>query len=201
MVAQQLSPLAPDESIASFFEHIEAGYTDISRHYHSMEHIAEMMNCYQECADLFSFPREAVYAIYLHDFVMDFSGVKDNEEKSADEASLFLVEHGMKQKDVEIIREMILGTRHLLPPPLSIDAQLVADLDLVSLALPWDDFRANTEKIRQEYSAVPTELFHERQKAFLRKLIEVKPSIYLTDFFREKYEKQARENIMHYCTS
>jgi predicted metal-dependent HD superfamily phosphohydrolase len=129
---------------------------------------------------------------------MGFNGSKEDEEKSADEASSFLVAHGMKQKDVEIIREMILGTRHLLTHPLSLDAQLIADLDLVSLALSWDDFRANTEKIRQEYSSVPTEIFHEKQKAFLKKLIEVKPSIYLTDFFREKYETQAKENIERY---
>ena len=77
------------------------------------------------------------------------------------------------------------------------DAKLMADIDLATLGQPWEKFNRNRKNIREEYSRIPYENF----AAGTRKIFEgfmnkqKRPSIYQTEFFRNKYEVAAETNM------
>lgn len=75
------------------------------------------------------------------------------------------------------------------------DAKLIADIDLSSLGTPDEIFDENRRLLRKEYAEVPEELFMQGNSAFLKSLLDGRPSIYSKQFFRDKYEAQACKNI------
>ena len=79
--------------------------------------------------------------------------------------------------------------------PRNNDARLMVDIDLASLGTPPEIFDQNTANIRKEYSHVSDDHFRRGRAQFFKKMLENRPSIYLTPYFRERYEAQAQENI------
>jgi len=69
------------------------------------------------------------------------------------------------------------------------------DIDLASLALPWDQFEENGRRIRREYAHVPEPEFRAARAAVLERFLR-RPHIYATAFFRERLEERARANLM-----
>ena len=57
--------------------------------------------------------------------------------------------------------------------------------------IEFDEYEQN---IRREYSWVPEDQFRQGRSAILQMFLD-RDSIYLTDFFKGKYESQARENL------
>jgi predicted metal-dependent HD superfamily phosphohydrolase len=84
------------------------------------------------------------------------------------------------------------------PDDFSEAQQLMADIDLAALGLPWDAFLRNTENVCKEYemsdSVVERGRIAEGNAVFLAKMLE-RPRLYYTEAFYQKYEEQARENI------
>lgn len=93
----------------------------------------------------------------------------------------------------ERVAELILATRHDIPPK-DFDAQVMVDIDLASLGYPEKVFEKNTAKIRKEYKNVPEVIFRKKRREILESFLK-RPNIYLTEFFRNKYEAQAQRNL------
>jgi len=74
------------------------------------------------------------------------------------------------------------------------DIQLLLDLDLIPLGAPYEAFKATTAAVRQEYSHISDKAFKDNRRAFFSKLIK-RPRLYGTDFWYERMENQARDNI------
>ena len=70
----------------------------------------------------------------------------------------------------------------------------MTDIDLSILGREVKRFDEYEHQIRQEYAWVPELTFIEGRFAVLKKFLE-RESIYATDFFRQKYEAQARANM------
>jgi len=81
-----------------------------------------------------------------------------------------------------------------LSPPTDSDPKLFADIDLSILGQAAAAFDEYERQVRVEYSWVPEPAFCAGRSAILRSFLE-RPSIYGTDFFREKYEAAARRNL------
>ena len=90
-------------------------------------------------------------------------------------------------------KELILATKHDVPP-LNHDARFLVDIDLASLGYPEREFNKNTARIRAEYNWVSKETFNRERAKLLQSFLD-RPSIYLTEFFHNKYEAQARKNL------
>jgi predicted metal-dependent HD superfamily phosphohydrolase len=74
------------------------------------------------------------------------------------------------------------------------DAPLMVDVDLSILGRPTQRFDEYEDQIRQEYSWVCPEQFAAGRSAVLQSFL-ARPAIYCTEFFRNKYERQARDNL------
>lgn len=174
------------------FNSLVAAYSQKHRHYHTDKHID---HCLQELDSALSIALEAAeveFALWFHDAVYDpYSS--NNEERSADLACSLLMRHDVRAERVERIRAHILATRHEAPATTP-DSQLVVDIDLSILGAGDVTYAAFETNVRQEYRWVPSILFRRKRAEILESFL-ARPQIYSTEFFRSRYELQARRNI------
>ena len=174
------------------YELIATLYTNSPRYYHNLSHIENCLLVFDETGYLAAHPNEVRMALWLHDAIYD-THAADNEKMSAEFAYWLCVTIGLSHDFSERVARLILATTHD-PHPLDIDMNLVTDIDLSSLGSPAEVFDRNGENIRREYLCVPREEFDRKLAERLKKFLD-RPRIYYTNFFRQKYEAQARSNL------
>lgn len=172
-------------------------YWEPHRKYHNLVHIGQCLDEFEkeeEQAGLAKVPEAVEFAIWFHDIIYNPRS-KTNEEDSAKVAKKICKEIGVSREFTEKVSELILYTKHQeTPPEDNIDARLIMDVDLAKLGSSPSVFDNYTRKIREEYSHMTEKEFAMMIKRSVTKLLS-RDSIYLTDYFKEKYEKQARRNL------
>jgi predicted metal-dependent HD superfamily phosphohydrolase len=88
---------------------------------------------------------------------------------------------------------MILASRHIAPA-IRADARYMVDIDLAGFGHPWLEFRRTTNLVRAEFPHKSDAEFARGLAPFLKSLV-ARPSLYGTDFFRERCEGTARRNV------
>ena len=102
---------------------------------------------------------------------------------------------GVDDKIIDRVIRLILTTKHREADLIQRnDEMYIIDVDLSILGKPREEFDEYERNIRKEYEWVSDEQFKENRSAILKRFI-ARPSIYYTDFFREKYEEQAKSNL------
>jgi predicted metal-dependent HD superfamily phosphohydrolase len=167
-------------------------YAAPDRHYHGQPHIDACLRLFDEVRSQFADPDAAELAFWFHDAIYD-AKASDNEEQSADLAAAMLSACGVSPKHIDVIRELILATKHNATPT-DADARLLVDIDLSILGTDAATFDAYERAIRQEYAHVPDDAFRAGRAAVLRKFL-ARDRIYATETFASRYETHARENI------
>jgi predicted metal-dependent HD superfamily phosphohydrolase len=166
-------------------------YGSNERAYHNLGHIKQCLQELDGARDLADNADAIEMAIWFHDLVYD-TKQKDNEEKSAEEffnkTELLLPEEFRKK-----VVDLIFATKHQELPE-DLDSQIMVDIDLTILGQPEEKFNEYENKIREEYSWVSQEDFLSGRKKVLESFL-ARQKIYLTDFFRSKYEAEARTNL------
>lgn len=180
----------PEADILKYWTALEKIYSQKSRHYHNLNHLKEMIICFEEYQSELHFPDEVLYAIFYHDYIYN-STRKDNESKSAEFAIQILPEHSTLNK--ERISKLILATKNHQCGD-NEDEKWLIDFDLKILSKDWDNYITYFQQIRKEYSIYPDLLYNPGRKKTLQHFLE-HDYIYQTDAFRTKYETKARENI------
>jgi predicted metal-dependent HD superfamily phosphohydrolase len=164
------------------------------RVYHGWSHIAEMLNhTYEIPPGIIQDPIRLRAAILFHDVVCIPQG-KDNEGESALFATKFYRCHTMA-----LISNLIIATAHEFPfKTYGDDRDVICDIDLATLGAEKDRFDLYRFNIAKEYHGFCTpESFDVGTLTFFKKLHDqaLRDSIYRTDFFRNRYELLARDNI------
>ena len=188
--------------LSSFvFDQLMYQYAEEERHYHTIEHIYDCLVRLDEYVaanpDLVK-----VYvnlpalkaAIWFHDVVYNAVS-KHNEASSAAFAGRwigYIDSPGMLLGVPALIRATTHKNDALVPNDLT--TQLMLDIDLASLGYEPKVFDQNGRDIRQEYSFVPDLTFYMARAKILRGFLD-RPRLYNTDWFFDRYEKQARENL------
>ncbi|WP_409416003.1 hypothetical protein [Flavobacterium sp. PS2] len=169
---------------------LEKAYSNKSRHYHNLTHIADMVKCYDTYLQKLEFPNEVLYAIFYHDYIYK-SSKKDNELKSAEYALSILPENIVF--DSQLVFDAICATQqhkhHIIE-----DINWLIDFDLKILSRDWDEYQIYFEQIRKEYSIYPDFLYKPGRAKALKHFLE-NEFIYQTEEFRNLYEEKARINI------
>ncbi|WP_460734446.1 HD domain-containing protein [Lysobacter tyrosinilyticus] len=184
---------------------LQAAYAAPPRAYHNFAHVEEVLRHYNDVANGpgWNQPEEVRLAVLYHDAIYE-AGRKDNEARSADLA----VEHvgrWMPGGDIDTARvaELInLTARHgsLKPGEVDRDAALFLDCDMAILAADAATFAAYDRGITAEYRGkVPAWLFKLNRRRFLKALLG-KERIYLSDWFHERLDAQARINLRRAVT-
>ena len=161
-------------------------YQEPHRHYHTLEHVAGMLHAGRTA------PLDAVQAmaVWFHDAVYDPRSDR-NEADSAEFAGSRLRAAGWAPGDVERVQRIVLDTRAHVPTVPGAD--VVLDLDLMSLAAPWPEFRRNTERIRAEYAHLDEAAFAEGRRRFFAAMLARERLFHSA--FGSAWEAPARANL------
>lgn len=194
-------PSSLDKLIHANYDDLAEVYTAPGRYYHTLDHINDGLNKLDEIRSLHlsSTPDVIEMAWWFHDAIYDATS-SVNEESSAKMANTALNTLGLSNElyfhlHLRIqVAELILATKHDLPP-ITDNGRLIVDIDLASLGTPPEIFDLNTANIRKEYAHVSDDDFARGRAGFFRKFLEQRPSIYLTEYFRNLYEAQAQKNL------
>jgi predicted metal-dependent HD superfamily phosphohydrolase len=174
------------------FEELVASYEEAHRAYHRFDHVIDCLRVFDTVASAADRPAEVEAAIWFHDVVYDPKR-DDNESRSANLAAHVLRDAGVDEAAARRILELVLATRHEVPPKTQ-DERLVLDVDLSILGRSPPEFLAFEEQIRSEYQWVPADVFHERRAAVLERFSRREPLFYTAEL-RSRFESQARANL------
>lgn len=183
--------IGADGSGKEAFDRLLKMYGEKGREYHNFVHIAHVLRELDEVKELAA-DRQVELALWYHDAVYD-TRAKDNEEKSAE---LVGEEFGKTKVNAQLVEKsklLVLATKHQKSPETH-DEKLLVDIDLSILGRPEKEFDEYERDIRSEYAWVPEEQFRQGRKRILQSFLD-RSTIYSTDFFRNKYELKARENL------
>ena len=181
--------LAPD---AQTYGALIKAHAEPHRAYHTLDHIAACLRHLDDVRDQTQRPDEIEMAFWFHDAVYEpFSTT--NEEDSAEWAADWLQDQGLDKSAISRIADHILDTKSH-DTPASLDGRFMLDIDLSILGTPvsiYDQFEVN---VRREYRRVPRFIFRKKRKAILESFL-TRERIYGTEYFHNKLDGQARENL------
>jgi predicted metal-dependent HD superfamily phosphohydrolase len=174
------------------FDELVQQYGEPHRAYHTLNHIQDCLQEFDQARALVEQANEVELALWCHDVIYDPQAA-DNETRSAAWAGKILMEGGVATKAIMRIQDLILATRHNTPPDRP-DTALLVDIDLASLGYTAATFDRNNAAIRHEYQQTPAATYRAARIRVLESFL-ARPAIYQTEWFHDRYEVQARENL------
>ncbi len=167
-------------------------YAEPHRAYHTAQHLKECSKHFEQARSLAADPGAVEIALWFHDAIYDTRS-SDNEDRSAAWAVRVLADVGAPAQLQNSVQAMILATKHSATPA-SFDAALTVDIDLSILAASATRFDEYEAQVRHEYAWVPEEAFRGARAKILHEFL-ARPRIYFTEFFSDRLEVPARENL------
>lgn len=189
---------------------LELAYATPPRAYHDFSHVAEVLRHYDVVAAGPGWlqPLEARLAVLYHDAIYE-PGRKDNETRSAafarTEIARWLPGTGVDADRVAGLIELTARHGQLRPEEfgktaVADDTRHFLDCDMAILGAEPPMFDAYDRAIAAEYRGhVPGWVFRINRRRFLKSLL-ARPRIYLSDFFHERFDAQARANLRRAVT-
>ena len=194
----ELAPGAHSDAVQAVGADLLRRLGEEHRRYHTARHVVEMFWALEDLEEAgFVSARQAALArvaAWFHDAVYDTSSSGgENEVDSAALAVRDLAALGFADEDVETVRDLVLSTHdhELSGTPL---AAAFHDADLWILSSPPGRYDEYTVQVREEYAAVPDDVFRAARASILRPFLD-RESIYATAFARESWEDAARANL------
>jgi predicted metal-dependent HD superfamily phosphohydrolase len=178
----------PDVGAAHLVALLSA-YREPHRAYHGVDHLAHVF------AEVDGVPLRdpaVEWAIWYHDAVYR-PGKRDNERRSAALARVTLEQLGLERLAPRVVQLVEATATHEAGSE-DAAARLFLDADMAILGAEPATYARYTLAIRREHRDIPAFLFARGRRAFLRDVL-ARPSIFTTEHFRRRYERQARENV------
>lgn len=170
-------------------------YLEPQRYYHSLEHIRHCHDMFDQCRALLQQPQAIELAIWFHDAVFE-PGKCDNERLSADlYLQLSAAVHDAPTR--ALVERLIMATLHDGENLDDSDACYMVDIDLSSFGLPWPEFLRDSNNLRRENARLGDAEYYRKQTGFQTCLL-ARERFFQTDFFAERYEQQARDNLARF---
>ena len=179
-----------ENTIQDNWLNLEKAYSRKLRHYHNLNHLRKMMDCYDLYRSHLENPNEVLFAIFYHDIIYKVTR-KDNELKSAQYAVAIVPDNS--KLDKELVYNMICATQHHQHNE-NEDINWLIDFDLKVLSKDWSAYKIYFEQIRKEYRIYPNFLYKPGRAKALKHFLE-NEFIFQTKMFRNLYEEKARTNI------
>lgn len=190
---QNLFPYTQDQNtIDILWREIESQYSQKGRHYHNLEHLDNMFSELELVKNHISDFSNISFSVFYHDIIYDATS-KSNEEKSAELAKERFQKLNIGQRHIDYISEQILATK-THQKSVDHDTNYLLDADLSILGKKTQDYLDYTKKIRKEYSIYPDLLYKPGRKKVLKHFLDLE-NIFKTDYFKNKYENQAKINL------
>jgi pantetheine-phosphate adenylyltransferase len=167
-------------------------YSQPHRFYHNLVHVVHALRDFEDVRNLSDNPEWLEMSLWLHDVIYDPKST-GHEEKSAEFAHQILKDAGIKDDYINLVKQLIMATK--LGETLSTnDAKLIADIDIANFGKSFETFSAYRDCVRDEYDFVPEQDFKNGTAQIFESFLK-RDSIYHTEFFRQRYESHASENL------
>ncbi len=185
---------AVDDNAAVYQQLIDA-YAEPQRIYHRLEHIEHCLTMFDAVRLRLQNPDAVQLAVWFHDMIY-LPGAPDNEQLSADH---FMALTGGVFGDSlrNTVYEHIMATLHNGSETSSHDTKYLIDIDLSSFGMPWLDCKRDSDNVRREMGDSSDSVFYPKHAAFLKALLD-HSRFFQSEYFFEKYEAQARRNLIDY---
>jgi len=175
------------------FGALRARYQEPQRHYHTMQHVDELLALLSELCAHARRPDLIAWAIWFHDAVYDPTR-SDNEARSAQLAHERLSELSLLPEEVAAVVQMVMATAGHQWRDGQADSALFLDLDLSILAARPERYDEYVAQVRAEYAFVPEVVFRGKRAELVRVWL-ARPSLYVSEVGRERFESEARNNL------
>jgi predicted metal-dependent HD superfamily phosphohydrolase len=179
-------------NIWRLYGEIVTRYSEPHRFYHNLWHIRHCLKVLDEARHLCRNPDEVEMALWFHDVIYNF-GEGDNEKESAFACGLALAKLGVDPGFRDRVWVHILATKHQEAPE-DPDSRIVADIDISIMGYPEAVYLEGEKRIFWEFEWVPVAVGKVLREKHLRGFLG-RDRIFATDYFRDKYEDQARKNL------
>lgn len=186
------SAVAAADSLAGL-QRILSAYSGKGRHYHNLTHLQALLTWVDRLESHLQHPDTIRWAILYHDIVYK-SRRKDNETASAAVARQEMGRFGLDETLIAKAEDMIVRTQHHDGKGADRDTLYMLDMDLSILGADPEDYLEYTARVRREYRWVPALLYRKGRAAVLKSFLE-RDRIYYTDYFFDRFEDAARENL------
>ena len=174
--------------IDNLWEEIAQRHSTEDRYYHTLQHLEHI---YKELESIKITPLLS-FATFYHDIVYDAKS-NENEEQSALLAQKRLKQLTVPIKLIQKVSQLIIETKtHKASSP---ENAMFLDADLSILGSNTVNYQAYAQNVRNEYVIYDDITYFGGRKKVLKHFLEQK-NIYKTSHFYEKYEKQARVNLL-----
>ena len=189
LTARQLS--LDDDTTQKFHAMLYDAYSEVQRHYHSIQHIVECLEHFHQIKTYLDDTLSVELAIWFHDVIYN-PQAHDNEQQSADYMQRML-KNVLGAEQIAKIYAWILATKSHAPTA-DTDLAYLLDIDLAILASYPMRFAEYECQIQQEYAWVEPSLYAQKRQQVLRHFLEMQP-LYQTPLFQKRYEHQAKQNL------
>jgi len=213
-LSDQLAAAIPSLLTPTVWAEIEAQYNAPHRFYHAFSHVEEVLThwCMIDQVGLWAKREETFGALVFHDLFYELSWTPgDSEEISARVARMILsdcgkplppdhpaVDVGYDPLDIAYVERLIKLTAkigRLTPADVTSEEALFLDCDQAILAADEEAYQTHLDDLEQEYVPVKgSSYFKARRLGYIFKMLE-RPTIFLSDLFRQRFEAQARANL------
>jgi predicted metal-dependent HD superfamily phosphohydrolase len=191
---------------------LDASYTESHRAYHTWEHVAGLLEKLSEFSDLSTRSDIIAVSVFWHDVVYrtqnQDGSPRPDYENVRDSGELFRQYTLMNKSDADAVHDLIMATANHLQARaekqyyagFAGDLDLFLDLDLSSLAAPWEEFVEALARIRSEFSWAPEIVFCTIQLQILEKFAKEDVRLYRRAETSEKWRDAARANLKRCVT-
>ena len=182
---------------SSAFDDLLGRYRSPGRAYHGVAHLASVLRTLEELTD--GTPSAEVrLAAWYHDAVQG-RGAGEDEAASARLAQEQLVAAGLDHGRARRVGQMVEATAgHLVDAGRDVavdpDTAVLLDADLAILGADHDEYDRYTASVRQEYPHLDDTTFARGRAGVVRRLLD-RPSLYLTEEARRRFDDRARTNL------
>jgi len=163
------------------------------RKYHNITHVSYMLQGFKNACSKIPYNETIEIAIWFHDAIYD-PLKEDNEEQSAELAYNQCILNNIEEKIANNIKQLIMATKHGLIKPKNTEEKIIADLDLAVLGLDFQTFKKYGKAIKEEFTIINEKEYNKIQLKMLNDFLKQK-ELFHTEYFKNKYEKQARQNL------
>uniref|UniRef100_A0A5S6Q795 NR LBD domain-containing protein n=1 Tax=Trichuris muris TaxID=70415 RepID=A0A5S6Q795_TRIMR len=187
-----LNARATEEVKNAWWKRILESYTAPSRHYHDIQSLHRMFLLYDRCKDFLANRYALAMAIFFHNICYDAKSIS-NEHESALEFEKYSGETVVDEPEriIDLIeRRAAFGQDQLEVG----DAEYFSDLQLAILGSSEEEYEVYKRNLRLECCHLNDDAYRAQRLKLLKALLLI-PNIFRTNFFRDLFEKQSRENV------
>ena len=180
--------------IDNLWDEIKLNYNGPDRYYHNIHHLNNLVEQLLPVKNEIEDWPTLIFSVAYHDIIYDTRRT-DNEEQSAILANERLIYLEQSPDRKEKCRQQILATKghQVSDDP---DTNYFTDADLSILGADSSSYLEYTRQIRKEYEHYPDPDYKKGRAAVLTYFLNMK-SLFKTEFFKDRFEKQARLNMQN----